>query len=189
MLQFVAEKKQPDDKKARHHVAPMLYDGSADAIRLIRERKNLRQAEAAKRGGVTAQQWSDYETRSKRLGLPELPIVLAGLDATKTELVSAKYEAEMGYYKTAPDEIREDAPRYGSPAAASALQSIWVLDAERLPPEDRRAFEDFRLGAAATLSAGIQQAENVKDFYARRATSAEDRSDAEGKERIEDDES
>ena len=148
----------------------MLYDGLPEAIATIRKRKGLSQEEAAERGGVKKHQWSLYETRAKRLGLPELSIITNGLRVTKTELWQEKYEAESPHYLAASDEVREQTPRYGIPMVTAALQSLFELDSERLPPEWRKMFEDYRAGVVASLNTDLNMSNHLKQLFWRLTT-------------------
>ncbi len=172
----MARKKQKSEGKQKQPFVPMLPDGLPDAIKNIRLRKGLTQAQAAEKGGVKSYQWSQYETRVKRLSIDELAIITAGLGVTRTDLWNERYEAEKPYYaETQPDEIREDAPQYGMPGVIAVLQSLFEMDSERLPREWQKTFNDRRNHVVTSLTNDLRESDDLKEFYARMVKSDEGR--------------
>ncbi len=163
----VKKRRQPEDEEKRPFV-PMLPDGLPEAIRRIRRRKGMSQAQAAVKGGVKAYQWSRYETGGKRLSLDELSIVSNGLGVTRTDLWNEKYEAEKPYYKgPQPGEIGEEAPQYGMPMVIAVLQSLFEMDSHKLPPEWQKTFNDRRNGLLSSFANDLREADDLKDLYSR----------------------
>ncbi len=111
-------------EKVRGYAPPMLWDGLPLAIRNIRTRKNLSQAQAAERGGTTADKWSQWETRTARLLREHLPIVTKGLEVTEGELQrEAAYLQDQHYVKQAA-EIGEPRPIYDTSVTSSVIGDL-----------------------------------------------------------------
>lgn len=152
-------------RRVRTHVAPMLYDGLPDAIKSIRTRKKLQQNEAAARGGLKAKElgkWSDYETRKKRLGEKELPIILRGLDCKEIELWEEKVRLERQHYRQRADAVGEPRPGYDSSLVAGYVESLYRLDIDRLPADEQTWFGDMRNAVAATVANAFMMGDRLK---------------------------
>ncbi len=164
----MAKRKQQSEDKKKQQFVPMLPDGLPDAIRNVRLRKGMTQAQAAEKGGVEPYKWSQYETRAKRLSIDELPIIKKGLGVSRTDLWNERYETERPYYEgpAPPDEIREDAPRYGMPMVTAVLQSLFAMDSEKLPLKWQKTFNDRRNGLLNSFANDLREADDLKQFYA-----------------------
>lgn len=112
----------------------MLYDGLPQAIKNIRTRKGLSQAEAAKHGGTTADSWSQWETRTKRLLRDHLPMVTQGIKVTEFELYREADRLEQQHYIRQAAEIGEPRPIYDTFVTTDVIgglpQSRGALPAE-----------------------------------------------------------
>jgi len=153
----------------------MLRDGLPDAVKSIRRRKGMTQAEAARKAGVEPYQWSQYETRAKRLSLTELPIITGALGVSKTDIWNEKYEVERPNYEgPQPGELRESGPRYGMPMVIAVLQSLFEMDSGALPVEWQKTFNDRRNGLLSSFANDLREADDLKELYARLTKTEED---------------
>ncbi len=155
MLPFVND-------KVRAYAPPMLYDGLPQAIKNIRTYKELTQVEAAKRGGTTADTWSQWESRTKRLLRKHLPIVTKGLKITESELHRERERVEDQHYDRLANVIGEPKPIYDRSVTAGVIGSLPHGQSD-LPP----AVEDWQnrltTAAAGVVSIAVGLAECVKD--------------------------
>ncbi len=150
----------------------MLYTGYAEPIQNIRVRKSLTQKDAVTRvkaamphAKVHVSTWSKYENGGKRLGDTELPIILLGLDCTETEIWQESVRVQKTHYHRRADEVREEAPQYGTSMAAGIMQGLWALDADALPPKERSWFSQERAALAAALSDVLSLITLLKERY------------------------
>lgn len=111
-------------RKARAYAPPLLWDGLPLAIKNIRTLKGLSQAQAAKRGDTTAEAWSQWETRTKRLLRSHLPNVIKGLEVTEFELHWESKRLEDEHYKRQAAEIGEPRQIYDTSVTSRIIGSL-----------------------------------------------------------------
>ncbi len=149
----------------------MLYKGYAEAICSIRDRKGLTQKQAAEKASkatgakIKSQAWSKFETGAKRLGASELPIILAGLGCSETELWQESVRMQSRHYFRRADEVREEAREYGTSMAAGIVQGLWALDLDALPIDQQSWFRQERNFLANSLSSMFSLVDLFKDRY------------------------
>ncbi len=143
----------------------MLYKGYKEAVRNVRVRNGWTQDECGERAGISGKKWSKYETGELKLTDDVRPIILKGLRCRRTELWQETVRVQRIHHFGLSDEIREEAPEYGTPMAAGVVQGIWALDVQALPVEERRLFSSDRNSLARILTDALDLVENLKEKY------------------------
>ncbi len=149
-------------EKVRAYAPPMLWDGLPQAIRNIRTRKDLSQAEAAERGGTTADKWSQWETRTKRLLRKHLPIVTKGLKVTEGELQREAARLQDQHYVRQAAEIGEPRPIYDTSITSSVIGGL-PQGGSDLPAPAADLLNKLSNASAVVVGAAMTMADCVKD--------------------------
>ncbi len=164
----------------------MLYAGYAKAITNIRLRRGLTQKQAVANvkaamphSKITHGTWSKYETGAKKLGASELPIILAGLGCTETELWQESSRVQKAHYYRIADEVREEQPQYDTSMAAGIMQGLWSLDASALPLAKQSRFSHDRTALADMLSNTLSLIDQLKQEYWENSGTPEEAQDEE----------
>ncbi len=162
----------------------MLYTGYAKAIKNVRLRRGLTQKEAVAnaktalpRAKITVGTWSKYETDTKKLGKSELPIILAGLGCTETELWQESVRVQKPHYYQIADEVREEEPQYDTSMAAGIMQGLWNLEASKLPLQAQSGFIHERTSLTGVLSNTLELIDEFKQRYWEDSGTDEETSD------------
>ncbi len=159
---FVAEQK-------RAYEPPLLWDGLPQAIRNIRTRKKLRQSECAARGDptgrTTADTWSQWESRTKRLLRKHRSIVTEGLGVTEFELQWEAARLQKQHYDRQAAEIGEPRAIYDSFAASELIGELpW--GGGDLPPEVDDWQHRLSNASAAMMATAASVVHCVKEGHA-----------------------
>ena len=143
---------------------PLLYNGTADAIRALRLAKGLKQAQVARRARADKGTWSRWE-RGCKPGREQLEKILRGLDCTEIELWEKAQEFEQRHYRRLAIEQRLPLPSCTPLAFLRKLDWLQALDLTHLKPEDRSVLvrmQQTALALAAPLDGLFGLAE---DFF------------------------
>ena len=143
----------------------MLYRGYRQAIKNMRARIDQTQEQCAARADMNAKKWSQYETGVLKLTRAVLPDLCQGLGCTETELWQETVRVQSQHYFSKADEVREEAPKYGTSQAAGVLQGLFALDIEALPAEERGPMLREQHELAAGLSSMLSLIDIFKDRY------------------------
>ena len=148
-------------KKARAYAPPLLWDGLPLAIKNIRARKGLSQAQAAERGDTTAETWSQWETRTKRLLRVHLPNITKGLEVTEFELHWESKRLEEEHYKRQAAEIGEPRPTYDTSVTSGIIGSLPQGRGE-LPVEVENWQNQLTNASATVVASAMTLADCIK---------------------------
>ncbi len=140
----------------------MLWDGLPQAIRNIRTRKHLSQAEAAERGNTTADKWSQWETRTKRLLREHLESVTKGLEVTESELQREAAYLQNQHYMRHAAEIGEPRPIYDTSITSGVIGSL-SQGQGKLPAEVADWQNRLVNASSAVVAVAMTLADCVKD--------------------------
>ena len=151
----------------------MLFKGYSEAIKCIRLRKKLTQAEcaenarAATRSKIDEKTWSKYETGLMNPTANALPAIAAGLGVGETELWEESLREERAHYCGRSDLFRGNLAEEAPPIAAAIVQGLWAMKVEALPREQRHAFESKRRDLAALLTSALHMVDSLNNEFAR----------------------
>ncbi len=159
----------------------MLDIGYKEAVRTLRKRKGLTQEQCAARIGMKDKNWSKYETGAVKITEQALARLRKALQCTKAELFYLALPYQRAYHNAPAEEIREDAPEFGTtPAATRAVRRLLALNEKALPAGEQHWFKLERDHLAALLARAVAMAEDLVEKYlyligkARRAQDEED---------------
>ncbi len=142
----------------------MLWDGLPLAIRNLRTRRGLLQGQAAKRGGTSADKWSQWETRTKRLLRTDLEIVMEGLGVTEVELYQEAARLEHQHYAQLAAETGEPIPICDTSVTSNVIGGL-PQDKGDLPPDTRQWQNKLSNVSAAVVAIAMSLADCVKDGH------------------------
>ena len=144
--------------------APLLYNGTCDAIAQLRIQLGIRQFQAARRGQVDKGSWSRWE-RGRAPGRKMLPKIFAGLRCTEIELWECRAALELKHYRRIAVKEGLTLPSVSPLAFVTRLEWLKTLDLDWLPPMQRRLFGRLQHAALETSTLAELLYGLAEDFY------------------------
>lgn len=121
----------------------MLYDGRCQAIKNLRERKNLRQKDVERVGGIAAGSVSKWENEG-RVPKNKIPAIIKGLRSTEIEFWEEKVRVEREHYQRLAIERGERLPAYNVSVIGDQLNRLLELDMGEVSDETRNEMSELR---------------------------------------------
>ncbi len=145
----------------------MLDRGYPEAVKIIRKRKKLTQKECAQRVDMDPKVWSRYETGKATITNGAIESMRKALQCTESELWHLAMPAQRAHYHGHTEEVREEAPDFGTPmaAGASVVQRLMALDENALPAEERGWFKANRNALATALTSMLTLVDNFVERF------------------------